>query len=57
MLSKSRNNSIFRRRSGGRSSGKERIDEYLFHRVFYIKGDAHLPSDSSPLTYKMGIDQ
>jgi hypothetical protein len=30
----------------------------LFNRIFvYIKGDTQLPSDTSPLTHKMGIDQ
>ncbi len=58
MLSRSRDNSILRRRSAAHSSGKEKFHEYLFNRIFvYIKGDTQLPSDTSPLTHKMGIDQ
>jgi hypothetical protein len=58
MLSRSRNNSILRRRSAAHSSGNEKFNEYLFNKVFvYVKGDAQLPSDTSPLTHQMGIDQ
>ncbi len=58
MLSRSRNNSILRRRSTAHSCGNEKFDKYLVNIGFiYIKGDAQLPSDSSPLTHKIGMDQ
>lgn len=55
MLARSRDNSILRRRSAAHNSGREKFNEY--NNSIYFKGNTQLPSDSSPLTYKMGADQ
>jgi hypothetical protein len=58
MLARSRDNSILRRRSAGHNSGKNSLMNFVFMNFsVFIKGDAQLPSDSSPLTDKMGLNQ
>ena len=58
MLSKPHTYAVLRRRSTTPASGKERVTTNLCKEdLFFMKGDGQLISDTSPLTYKMGIDQ